>query len=116
MPKETAGRRVFNAPVNADGPVPAFKVVEWNVPVPKTVYTFDEKTRTLVAKETMIEGGYMVLFPRGHVNFYDSLEALEAAGLGDIVPLINMNHGESEMSPDAPMNSVQRVIEKANAK
>lgn len=107
----TASKRVFDAPVVQKGPVPAYKVVEHDVPVTRTLSRFDEKTRQIVKEEVIIQKGYMVIFPRGHSNFYESLEALEAAGFGEVVPLITMN-GEAEVNNDLPVSATQRKIEK----
>jgi len=107
----TANRVLYDAPVPNTGPVPAFKVLEWNEPVTKNSSRFDEKTRTIVREQVIIEKGFMVIFPRGHSNFYESLEALESAGLGEQVPLINYG-GESEANKDVPVPATRRVIEK----
>lgn len=107
-------RREFAAPAQSEGPIPAYVVIEWNEPVDASVYRFDEKSRTISKEEVKKSGGYMVMFPRGHSIFYDDLAALEAAGLGEVVPLINMKHGETEANKDHenPLGTVQRKIAK----
>jgi hypothetical protein len=111
-----AVRREFKAPVAQEGPVPAYTVVEWDQPVSGTIYAFDEKTRTITRQEVVYETGYMVFFPKGHTVFYKDLDGLEKAGLGEIVPLINMKAGEVEANKDyqdaAGAGAVQRKIEK----
>lgn len=91
--------RVFDAPVADTGPIPAYKVMEHNEPVVRLLSHFDEKSRTIVQQEVINERGYMVYFPKGHSRYYESLEALEAAGMGEIVPLITMS-GEAEMNTE----------------
>lgn len=112
---DTAGRRVFDAPTQEKGPVPAYKVYEVDGPFEQEQSYFDEKTRTIGKKTVTIEKGYMVLFPRGHSNFYSSLDALEHAGFGEVVPLIQMNL-ESEMNKDLPPSTVRREIERGRPK
>lgn len=107
-----ANPREYAAPAQSEGPIPAYVVVEHHEPVDATVYRFDEKSRTIQKEEVKKSGGYMVLFPRGHSIFYDDLAALEKAGLGEVVPLINMKHNEAEMNKDNenPLGTVQRKI------
>lgn len=107
--------RVFDAPVERQGPVPAFRVAEYEGKMTRQLCEFDEKTRTIVKKEVEIEGGYMVFFPKGHSAYYHSLEALEDAGLGSVVPMITMS-GSAEAEVNKEHDDVQpvtqRVIEK----
>lgn len=104
--------RAYDAPMNLDGPVPAYRVVEVEGPFEMVRTIFDENTRELSQKPYLIEKGYMVLFPQGHSMMLDSLEALEAHGFGGIVPLIKLGQ-EAEMSQEHAPTTTKRVIEKA---
>ncbi len=107
-------RREFNAPAPVSAEVPAYRVLEYDgPPIVKTYCRFDEKSRTIVKEDREITGGYLVVFPKGHSNYYESLDALEAAGLGDIVPVIRMAD-DAEVGKDIPEKTTQRVIEKAS--
>lgn len=92
--------RVFDAPIEQNGPVPAYKVVEVEGPFVRTRTLFDEKSRELVRQEYTIDNAFMVFFPRGHSLMLDTLEALQAHGFGEVVPLINLA-AESEMNDEA---------------
>ena len=54
----------------------------------------------------------MVFFPRGHSQMYYDLKALENAGFGEIVPLINMNM-EAEVSKEHQPKNVRQPIERS---
>ncbi len=95
--------------------VPAYTVVEYaGPPIEKIICRFDEKLR-IINKETIYQdGGYMVIFAKGHSNWYKDLAALEAAGLGEVVPLIRLSDGaEAEVNKDIAERTTQRVIHKA---
>jgi hypothetical protein len=53
----------------------------------------------------------MVFFPRGHSHMYHSLQALERAGFGEMVPIISMKM-ESEVNKDHQPKSAHIPIEK----
>lgn len=91
---------VFDAPVDVNRPVPAFRVIQIDEPFTHIQHFFDEKTKKICKREVEKEGGFMVEFPRGHSIFVDSLADLEAKGFGSVVPLIKMD-GESELVDDA---------------
>lgn len=107
--------RVFNAPPPVAVEVPAYRVFEYDgPPIEREVARFDEKAR-IIRKETVrMEGGYMVVFAKGHSNWYPDKAALEAAGLGEVVPLITLSEGaETEVNKDMPVRATRREIEKA---
>jgi hypothetical protein len=104
-------QRVFDAPTVNDGPIPAYKVVEMEGPFLHEVTKFDEKTRILIREQVTSDIGYMVFFPRGHSHMYHSLKALERAGFGEIVPIINMKM-ESEVNKDHQPPAARIPIEK----
>lgn len=109
----STGRELGSAPVVETGPIPAYKVYEYTGEVHGTVAYFDEKTRTVERKDIVIDGGYLVVFAKGHSAFYKDLKALEKAGLGEIVPIIQ--HGqESEMNKEHEdkLPKTQRKIER----
>jgi hypothetical protein len=106
-----ATQRVFDAPTMNDGPVPAYKIVEMEGPFSHTITKFDEKTRILVHETVVSDIGYMVFFPRGHSHMYHSLQALERAGFGEMVPIISMKM-ESEVNKDHQPKSAHIPIEK----
>lgn len=106
----STANRVFDAPIQQNGPVPAYKIVEVPGPHKRTISRFDEKTKTLIREDVMTDVGYMVFFPKGHSHMYHSLEALEAAGFGEVVPLINLAN-ESEINA-ASENLVRVPIQK----
>ena len=108
----TASPRVYDAPIESNAPIPAYKVVEVEGPFEKEVSHFDEKSKTIVKNKVQIYKGYMVFFPRGHSVFYDSLEALEANGFGEVVPLIRMNY-DAEVNKDHQPTTVRRKFGKA---
>lgn len=111
--------REFAAPAPREQQVPAYTVVVNDKPIEKAVSRFDEKTRTIVKETVILEGGYMVYFARGHSAFYESLEALEKAGLGDVVPLINSSlNQEAEVNKDMQefQPATQRVIQSSKQK
>lgn len=104
--------RVFDAPVADTGPIPAYKIVEMEGPFHREISVFDEKER-VIKKQAVIEPvGYMVFFPRGHSQMYYSTKALERAGFGEVVPLINMGAGEAEVSKEHQPKTVRQPIEK----
>jgi hypothetical protein len=104
-------QRVFDAPTVNEGPIPAYKIVEMEGPFTHEVTRFDEKTRTLSRDTVTTDVGYMVFFPRGHSHMYHSLEALERAGFGEMVPIINMKM-ESEVNKDHQPKAAHIPIEK----
>lgn len=108
-------QRVFNAPTPVSNEVPAYRVFEYNgPPIEKTVARFDERTRTIQKETIYLEGGYMVVFAKGHSTYFENLAALENAGLGEVVPMIKLGESnEAEMGKDLPVKVTQRVIEKA---
>lgn len=104
---------VIDAPIQEAGPVPAYKIVEYNTPWEKEVAHFDEKTRTIERSKVIIEKGYLVVFPRGHSMLIEATEAaLRRHGFEEVVPLITLA-GESEVSEEAPKRTTQRVIHTA---
>jgi hypothetical protein len=103
--------RVFDAPVASDGPVPAYKIVEMEGPFHREISVFDEKERIIKKQPVIEDKGYMVFFPRGHSQMYFSTKALERAGFGEVVPLINMNL-EAEVSKDHQPKVVRQPIER----
>ena len=105
----TTANRVYDAPSEQKAEIPAYKIVHVEGPFDREVYSFDEKTRKLTKHVEMIPDGYMVVFPRGHSLFYSDLEALEANGYGEIVPLIRMDR-DSEMSKDVPSPATKQKI------
>lgn len=107
-------QRVFDAPTHSEGPIPAYKIVEMEGPFHKEMSVFDEKTRTITKQAVKYDKGYMVFFPRGHSHMYYSLEALENAGFGEVVPLINMNLGEAEVNKEHPVKTIHQKIERNN--
>lgn len=104
-------QRVFDAPSHDEGPIPAYKIVEMEGPFLKEVSIFDEKSKQIRKEAVTHEKGYMVFFPRGHSQMYYSLKALENAGFGEVVPLINMNL-EAEVSKEHQPKSVRQPIER----
>ena len=106
-----SNQRVFDAPVVSDGPIPAYKIVEMEGPFADEVCIFDEKSKQIKREKVTHDKGYMVFFPRGHSQMYYSLKALDNAGFGEIVPLINMNL-EAEVSKDHQPKSVKQPIER----
>jgi len=104
-------RRVFDAPLAEQGPVPAYKVVELDGSFEKEVARFDEKSRTISRETVVVEGGYMVVFPRGHSIYVQTLEQLEEKGFGEVVPLIRMNF-EAEVNKEHAPSTTKRVITK----
>lgn len=104
--------RVMSAPVQETGPVPAYKIVEYNTPWEKEIAHFDEKTRTIERTKVIIDKGYLVIFPRGHSMLIEATEAaLERHGFGEIVPMISLA-GESEIVDESDKRrTVRRVIE-----
>lgn len=107
-------QRVFDAPTQNDGPIPAYKIVEMEGPFIKEISIFDEKTRTIRKEAVKHDKGYMVFFPRGHSQMYYSLEALSNAGFGEVVPLINMNLGEAEVNKEHSVKTIKQPIERNN--
>lgn len=107
-------QRVFDAPTPNEGPIPAYKIVEMEGPFHREVSVFDEKTRTIRKEAVKHDKGYMVFFPKGHSHMYYTLEALEKANFGEIVPLINMNVGETEVNKEHPVKTVRQPIERNN--
>lgn len=108
-------QRAYNAPDQTKAPIPAYRVVDMSSegPFERNVATIDEATRTIVRHTLISETGYLVIFPRGHSTFYDTLESLENAGFGEIVPLIRADlAGESEMNRehDAEQPRARRKI------
>lgn len=106
-----SNQRVFDAPVEADGPIPAYKIVEMEGPFVREVSIFDEKSKQIRREKSSVDKGYMVFFPRGHSQMYYSTKALENAGFGEVVPLINMNL-EAEVSKEHQPKSVRQPIER----
>lgn len=105
--------RVFEAPVQVDGPIPAYKIVELEGPFERTICHFDEKSKQIVRTPQTSDVGYMVFFPRGHSHMYHSKEALIRAGFGEVVPLIDLRY-ESEMNKELPTKAVRAPIQKGN--
>ncbi len=105
--------RVFDAPMEQKGPIPAYRIVEQEGPFKREVCTFDEKTKRIVKHEAISDVIYVVFFPRGHSQAYHSLEALENAGFGEMVPLIRTGDGESEVNKEHIVPTVKVPIEKA---
>lgn len=104
--------RVHDAPVEQQGPVPAYKIVEYNTPWEKEIAHFDEKTRTLHKKQVVIEKGFLVIFPRGHSMLIEATEeALERHGFGEMVPLITMSMDSEVVDEERRGRAVKRVIE-----
>jgi hypothetical protein len=105
--------RVFDAPSQQKGPVPAYKIVEVEGPHERPLVVFDEKSKTIIRRVVEEPVMYKVYFPRGHSITKWSLRELEEAGFGDVVPLIQQNlvSGEAEVVEDR-RPTVQRVIEK----
>lgn len=106
-------QRVFDAPTQNEGPIPAYKIVEMEGPFTKEVSVFDEKTRTIRKEAVQHDKGYMVFFPRGHSHMYYTIEALSNAGFSEVVPLINLNH-EVEVNKEHPVKTVRQPIERNN--
>ena len=108
-------QRVFNAPTPVSNEVPAYRVFEYDgPPIEKTVARFDEKSRTIIKETIYLEGGYMVVFAKGHRTYYENLAALEKAGHCEVVTLIRLgDSNEAEIGKDVPIKATQRVIEKA---
>jgi hypothetical protein len=104
--------RVFDAPMEQNEPIPAYKVVEMEGPFTREISQFDNKTKTIIKTEVSYENGYMVFFPKGHSHMYPSLDALRRAGFGEIVPLINMRL-DGEINKDLPQKTIRQPIEKA---
>lgn len=108
----TASERVFAAPVAQKGPVPAYQVVEMEGPFKRTICQFDEKSKQIVRENVISDVGYMVFFPRGHSHMYHSLRALEDAGFGEVVPLINNGAAEAEINKEHEQPTVHLPIER----
>ena len=106
-----SNQSVFDAPVENDGPIPAYKIVEMEGPFTREISIFDEKSKQITKQQVQKEKGYMVFFPRGHSQMYYDLKALENAGFGEIVPLINMNL-EAEVSKEHQPKNVRQPIER----
>lgn len=104
--------RVFDAPTVQDGPIPAYKIVEMDGPFSREISVFDEKERVIKKQTVTADVGYMVFFPRGHSQMYYSIKALQSAGFGEVVPLINMGLGEAEVNKAHPPKMVRQPIEK----
>lgn len=112
----TAQSRVFDAPAPSNEPVPAFKVVEVQGPHVRTITRFDEKSKQLIRDEVQEPVKYQVYFPRGHSITKWTLQELEEAGFGSVVPLIKQD-SLAEVNPDAERNqTIPRVIEKQENK
>lgn len=105
--------RVFDAPTEQNAPIPAYKVVEVEGPFERERSIFDEKSRTIIKENYIIDKGYMVIFPRGHSMMLDNLEALEQHGFGEVVPLITLSQ-ESEVNEEhvGRTRTTKRVINK----
>lgn len=108
-------QRAYNAPDQTKAPIPAYRVVDMSSegPFEQSAVTLDEATRTIVRHTVISEEGYLVIFPRGHSTFYTTLESLENAGFGEIVPMIRADlAGESEMNKehDAEQPRTRRKI------
>lgn len=104
----TANKRVFDAPVQQDGPVPAYKVVEVDGPHIRDIVRFDEKSKQ-ITKDTIEEPRcYMVYFPRGHSIRCWTLEELEEQGFGEVVPLIQQNL-DAELLPTSQMTTSRTI-------
>ena len=107
--------RAYNAPDQSKAPIPAYRVVDISEQGPFEMQgvSLDSAARTIVRHSIVSEEGYLVIFPRGHQTFYTSLESLENAGFGEVVPLIRADlAGESEMNKehDADMPRTRRKI------
>lgn len=111
----TATPRVINAPNMDTGPVPAYKIIEYNQPWEKEVSSFDEKTRTIEKRQVVIDKGFLVVFPRGHALLLEQTEeALRAHGFAEAIPLVNMGNGDSEVNKDIEVRTVARRIHKSD--
>ena len=106
-----SNQRVFDAPVENDGPIPAYKIVEMEGPFTREISIFDEKSKQITKQQVQKEKGYMVFLPRGHSQMYYDLKALENAGFGEIVPLNNKNL-EAEVSKEHQPKNVCQPIER----
>jgi hypothetical protein len=89
---------IVSAPTNKKGPVPAYKVRVFSDDdvFERDITFFDEKTGTIQKKKTTFNGGFLVMFPRGHSLFYHNREALINAGFGSIARKIDLK-GEAEL-------------------
>ena len=112
----TAQARVFDAPVPSNEPIPAYKIVEVPGPHTRTRTYFDEKSKQLVRDEVQEPVKYVIYFPRGHSISKWTLEEVEAAGFGEVVPLIRQD-SLAEINPGAQKEqTIPRTIERQENK
>jgi hypothetical protein len=111
----TAQPRVYDALPESNAPIPAFKVVEVPGPLKRTIVNFDEKTKQITRQEVVADKGYLVCFPRGHSIMKFSLEELDAAGFGEVVPLIQSNlNSEAEINEQRNQTTRREIIRGEN--
>lgn len=73
--------------------LPAYVIEPYAGSVVKMISVFDETTRTVVNKEAVQSGGFIVKFPhKGHSLYYKDLDAVRAsfigAGIADFIPMV----------------------------
>lgn len=107
--------RVYDAPVAADTPIPAYKIMEVDGPFSREIVKFDPIEKKMERAKVVHPRGYMVLFPRGHSIFYHTLEELERNGYSEVVPLIRAGAQESEMVDEHQLGSTKIPIAQAKS-